>query len=269
MLKKIISLVLILLLIISLFTIAYAKEKPIIEVDKLQLKNGVIGIKVDNIENEKIKVLIQLDDKKIYYDIENGEEYQYFPLQLGNGKYKIGVLENVEDKKYKYVYKKNIEVKIENEKDVFLNSIKLINWNKEMESIKLAIELTKDCETELEKVQAIYKYMTENLTYDKEKTGLTSKYIPNIEQTLEDKKGICYDFSSLFAAMMRSQGIPTKLVKGKSKFTKAYHAWNEVYIEELDEWVVIDITKGSAYFHEDKENNMIEDSENFEKDFEY
>ncbi len=269
MLKRFISLVLVLLLAISLFTSAYAKEKPSIEVDKLLIKKGAIGIKVNNIDNEKIKVLIQLDDEKIYYNIENGEEFQYFPLQLGNGEYKIGVLENVEDTKYKYLYKENINVKIENENDIFLNSIKLVNWNKEMESIKLAEELVKDCETELEKVQAVYKHLTENLTYDKEKVNLSSKYIPNIDQILEDKKGICYDFSSMFAAMLRSQGIPTKLIKGNSEFTDAYHSWNEVYIKESNEWVVIDVTKGSAYFNENIVYNMIEDSENYKKDFEY
>ena len=40
--------------------------------------------------------------------------------------------------------------------------------------------------------------------------------------------------------MLRSQGIPTKLVKGYSDNVDGYHAWNEVYINE--EWITIDTT---------------------------
>ena len=47
-------------------------------------------------------------------------------------------------------------------------------------------------------------------------------------------KGICFDYASLMAALLRSQGIPTKLVVGYSG--DAYHAWISVYLDEIG-WV--------------------------------
>jgi transglutaminase/protease-like cytokinesis protein 3 len=40
--------------------------------------------------------------------------------------------------------------------------------------------------------------------------------------------------------MLRSQGIPTKLIKGYTDKVDGYHAWNEVLIDR--QWVVIDTT---------------------------
>ena len=51
---------------------------------------------------------------------------------------------------------------------------------------------------------------------------------------MASKKGICFDYASLMAAMLRSQGIPTKLEVGYSG--QAYHAWISVYLQETG-WV--------------------------------
>lgn len=260
------------LLIIYVFvfsTSVFADELPTVELDSDRIDNGVIGIKVNNIDSQKIKVLIQLDDNKIYYDIKNEEEFEYFPLQLGNGNYKIAVLKNLEGNRYSYVFKEYIDVDIEDEKIIFLNSIKNVDFNKDMESVKLSEELTKDLDTNLEKVQAVYDYIITNISYDKDKTNLSSDYTPNINEIFEEKKGICYDYASMFGAMLRSQGIPTKLVKGYSEYTTTYHAWNEVYIEELDEWVVIDCTKGAVYYQAGYSNKMIEEVNKYEIKYVY
>lgn len=43
--------------------------------------------------------------------------------------------------------------------------------------------------------------------------------------------------------MLRSQGIPAKLVKGNApKNAAGYHSWNEVHGETKKAWVVIDTT---------------------------
>ena len=63
---------------------------------------------------------------------------------------------------------------------------------------------------------------------------LFRSYLPNIDDTMASGKGICFDYASLMAAMLRSQGIPTKLVVGYSG--AAYHAWISVYLKETG-WV--------------------------------
>jgi transglutaminase-like putative cysteine protease len=105
--------------------------------------------------------------------------------------------------------------------------------------------LCKDIKSDFKKIIAIKNYMDENLSYDFElaeniKNGKTVAYIPNPNSFLETKKGICYDYASLFAAMCRSQGLPCMIVKGYSN-KGILHAWNKVYIE--NRWYFVDPQK--------------------------
>ena len=58
------------------------------------------------------------------------------------------------------------------------------------------------------------RYTYDNKLANEITSGKITKYIPDTAATLKGTTGICYDFSSLFAAMCRSQGIPCALTKG-------------------------------------------------------
>ena len=59
--------------------------------------------------------------------------------------------------------------------------------------------------------------MVKNVKYDDEKAqNVQSGYLPSVDETLKTKKGICFDYAALMTAMLRSQGIPTKLEIGYS-----------------------------------------------------
>ena len=48
----------------------------------------------------------------------------------------------------------------------------------------------------------------------------------NIRKTLTSKKGICYDFAHLFAALCRSQNIPCYVIDGtKIDNVNYHHRW--------------------------------------------
>lgn len=84
-----------------------------------------------------------------------------------------------------------------------------------------------------------------HISYDSKKINtIDDSYVPELDKILATKQGICYDYSSLFAGILRSQGIPTKLVKGYKSDLGTYHAWNEVLID--GEWKVIDTTYDAA-----------------------
>ena len=91
--------------------------------------------------------------------------------------------------------------------------------------------------------------------------------MPNIEQTLKSKSGICYDYAALMAGMLRSLNIPTKLVKGYKNDLNNYHAWNEVLIE--DKWVIIDTTYDAAFVKANREVDMIKSLNEYNKIREY
>ncbi|MCI9382900.1 MAG: transglutaminase domain-containing protein, partial [Lachnospiraceae bacterium] len=75
-------------------------------------------------------------------------------------------------------------------------------------------------------------------------------YLPDVDATLQERKGICFDYSALFAAMLRAQDIPVRLAIGYVQPDNIYHAWNQVYLD--GEWVWMDSTFGpeSAYTEE-------------------
>ena len=57
--------------------------------------------------------------------------------------------------------------------------------------------------SDVDALQAIYDYVTENLTYDYDLADtVESGYLPDVDATLESKKGICFDYAALTAAML-------------------------------------------------------------------
>ncbi|MGN0452055.1 MAG: transglutaminase family protein [Acutalibacteraceae bacterium] len=95
-------------------------------------------------------------------------------------------------------------------------------------TIKLADEVCADCDTDEEKVKAIYNWIIHNFEYDYESEPLIQYF--DVRKTLETRKGICYDFSHLFAALCRSQNIPCYVVDGDKRNNLNYHhTWDRVY----------------------------------------
>ncbi len=94
------------------------------------------------------------------------------------------------------------------------------------------------------------------MDYDNEKAAnVQAGYIPNLEQVLQEKKGICFDYAALMAAMLRAQNIPTRLVMGDLSSEGIYHAWNQVEID--GEWTWYDPTYGKN--NKNKTEDYIED----------
>lgn len=103
-----------------------------------------------------------------------------------------------------------------------------------------------------EKEECIYDYIVEYLTYDYDKAANVQKgYLPDVDATLEERKGICFDYAALFASMLRAQNVPVRLAIGYVQPDNIYHAWNQVYID--GEWIWMDPTFGPASSY--KEDN--------------
>ena len=84
------------------------------------------------------------------------------------------------------------------------------------------------------------------------------------------RKGICYDFSHLFAALCRSQNIPCYVVDGDKRDNAQYHhTWNRVYFD--NSWWNIDVTfdiiqtknQDELYSFRKIENAYMQDKEYF------
>lgn len=137
-------------------------------------------------------------------------------------------------------------------------------------TVELADEICVDCDTDEEKVKAIYKWMIYNFEYDYDCEPLIQYF--NVRKTLSTRKGICYDFSHLFAALCRSQNIPCYVVDGDKRDNAQYHhTWNRVYFDSS--WWNIDVTfdtvqtknQGSLYGLREIEAPYSQDGEYFIK----
>lgn len=154
-----------------------------------------------------------------------------FPLSDGNGKYQVTVFENTTGTKYAAVVSASFQVTLKDEFAPFLRPNQYVNYENATNTIAKAAELTTGVTDPLVKVEKVYDFVVKNLTYDKDKAAtVQSGYLPVLDDVLSAKKGICFDYASLMAGMLRSQGVPCKLVVGYAG--TAYHAWINVWTEE-------------------------------------
>lgn len=110
-------------------------------------------------------------------------------------------------------------------------------WDTQTE--ELADEICTDCDTNAEKVQAIYNWMIANFEYDYGYCTFIQYF--NVRKTLHTRKGVCYDFANLFSALCRSQNIPCYVVNGTPfEGTTEDHTWNRVYYNGF--WWDVDVT---------------------------
>lgn len=113
-------------------------------------------------------------------------------------------------------------------------------WDTQTE--ELANDICSGCETDEEKVQAFYHWIIQNFEYDFEADPLIQSF--NVRKTLKTQKGVCFDFSHLFAAFCRSQNIPCYAVDGASYKNGELHTWNRVYYN--GSWWNLDLTSDIA-----------------------
>lgn len=247
-------------------TIDFASTSEVI--DATNLDKGIVSIAFQSNDKLKYRVLVSKDDSRISYPFTADGTSVNFPLQLGNGTYKVGLLRNVSGTKYVYVAQKSVVLDLKDPNIVFLNTIQNINWNEDQKAIEFGKSLLKLNKTSSSRLSTLYGYMVKNVSYDYDKIPtLTADYVPDVEKTYEDLKGICYDYSALFASIQRNHGIPTKLVKGYTKYVEGYHAWNEIFIN--GKWVIIDSTVDSTWKGTKSGVTMIKSAKDYTKVNEY
>ena len=218
-----------------------SNDKVLIDYSNASL--GYIMAKTLTNDHKRIKIMILKDDEKYTYDLNKDLEYETFPLNMANGKYIIKAYENVENDQYSLLFSFDIDVSLENEFAPFLYPNQVVDYDENTLCISKSFELVKDDTTDLARVEDIYKWVLESVTYDWDKVEeVQGKYVlPVLDDVYTDGKGICFDYAAIMAAMLRVQHIPTKVVTGM--VSEGYHAWIEVYIENMG-WI-----KPHVYFN--------------------
>ena len=210
-------------------------QNDLASIDASNTSQGYVMVKYNG-TNEKVKLQITCPDQSCYtYLISDRGAYDTFPLTAGNGSYALQVLENVAGDTYTVSLAQSINVSIEDEFLPFLYPNQYVNFHTDSKAVSKGSDLAKDTYSDLDVVQNIYNYVIKNISYDTEKAqNVSYGYVPDVDDTLSSKKGICFDYAALMTSMLRSQNIPTKLEVGYSG--DAYHAWISTYIDDKG-WV--------------------------------
>lgn len=210
------------------------------------LGSSPLTLDISNITQGYLTAVSDSQDQKMNVQLtdENGTVYSYFispgesaviPFSSGSGNYQICCYQQIDGTQYAALFANTLEVSLENEFLPFLYPNQYVNFSPESEASKLALSMVSEDTSDVDALQAIYDYVTENLTYDYDLADtVESGYLPDVDATLESKEGICFDYAALTAAMLRSRDIPCKLQIGYSGTVK--HAWVSVYIRSKG-WV--------------------------------
>ncbi len=233
-------------------------------------------------KSEKAKLRVLCGKTQYDHDLSGGGTTEFFPL-MGSGSYTVRVYEQLSGKSYSLATEASFDVKIKSETEMYLYPNKYSDFDKNSDCVKKASQLCSDKSGAVDKIAAIFGYVTDNISYDKElakkvKSGLTG-YTPDPDRTLKNGKGICFDYASLMTAMCRSQGIPSRIVVGYAK-ENIYHAWNEIYTEKTG-WItpelflknkgynIADATFYSGQKDKKKIGEYISDSSNYSAMYRY
>ncbi|MCL1835124.1 MAG: transglutaminase-like domain-containing protein [Oscillospiraceae bacterium] len=256
------------------------KKNDKADIDYSNSKDGYVMIAYLSKTTKALRVQIKGPDQVAYtYTLKNDGSYEVFPLSAGNGDYSIGVFEQVEGTKYSTSNSATIKVTLTDQNAPFLRPNQYVNFKSDSETVKKAAELMKDTKDLNEKIAAVYNFVVKNFTYDTELAkNVQSGYLPNVDAVLAKKKGICFDYAAVMTAMLRSQGVPTKLVVGYTG--QQYHAWINVFSTETGwmnsaiyfdgkSWKLMDPTFASSAKESSDVMKYIGDGKNYQAKYLY
>ena len=217
---------------------------------------------------------------------EDGVVYSYFispgesaviPFSSGSSTYQVSCYQQISDSQYAALYADTLEIKLANEFLPFLYPNQYVNFTPDSEASKLALSMVSEDTSDIDALQTIYNYVVSHVTYDYDLADtVASGYLPNVDETLQTGKGICFDYAALTAAMLRSCDIPCKLQIGYAGDIK--HAWINVYIRSRgwvdkavefsgDSWSRMDPTFDSNSEDKDTIQEYIGDNNNYTVQF--
>lgn len=212
-----------------------------LRLDDSSLSQGYVALTAES--SQRLKFQIISGDMKYNYDISNQGTPAVLPLNMGDGDYTFRLMESVGDGKYACLWSENRQVTLEDDFQPWLRPSQMVPFTPESKCVDLAEQLAARCETDADVVAAVYDYLVENIEYDQEKAAtVQTGYLPDPDDTLAAGKGMCFDYAALAAAMLRSMGIPCKLITGyvDQNDQEVYHAWNTFYLESHG-WVTAEI----------------------------
>ena len=202
------------------------KKDGKLTVDCSNMSEGYIMVKAKK-TTKKLRVRVSTAGAKLLYWLNGDGEYEVLPLQFGSGKYKVELFEHVKGKDYSKEGTLKLSAKMPDELSCFLYPNQYVNYNENTACVKYAQQMCKDMKDQGEIYKTVCTYVLQNFIYDYIKSVSVqsmSQQMPDIDYCWTNRMGICQDLSAMTCAMLRSQGIPARLMIG-TVGANTYHAW--------------------------------------------
>lgn len=229
-------------------------------IDISSVSDGYVGASATS--TVRMKFLVESGQMSYAYDLPQDGTPIICPINMGNGTYTFRVMRNTTGNQYVELNSVTTDVTLTSEFAPYLVPNVYCDYDADSACVAKARELCADATNEGDVMRAVFDYITTNVTYDTDKAQSLADatgYVPDPDETLAEGKAICFDYASLGAAMLRSLGIPCKVITGYVSPDGIYHAWIMVYIDgswtstrisvESDTWSRVDLTfaaSGSA-----------------------
>ena len=203
--------------------------------DMSNVENGTIDIRYAGNDHPVVNVSVigPTGVRQQYLRIRNDGEYEAIPLSDGSGMYRIQVARQVPDGRFALALSCDLYVTLSCERAPFLQSNVRVDFKNAPETVAKAETVTAGLETEVEIISAIFEFVISNFEYNYELAASIEAgafHRVNLDTALENGSGVCYDISAVTVGMLRSRGIPARLIFGY--VGDVYHAWVDVYSKE-------------------------------------
>lgn len=182
----------------------------------------------------------------------NKDEETVIALTSGSGPYRAMFYEDTGNFNFAAIFETVFIATLKDPLAPFLASDYYAPYTEDSACVKKAHELY-DAAGGDEKsfIRDVYRFITSTVVYDEDLAGeLYADYRPDPDRTLEEGKGICLDYTALMAAMLRSCGVPARVMTGN--FGAYYHSWitcaprGKGDLTEDVAWQIYDPTLGAS-----------------------
>ena len=214
------------------FNSSAAVQGPNCAIDTSSASQGYVGATGNS--SSRLKLQVTRGEQSYNYDMPGDGTPVFVPMNMGDGTYTVRVMQNTSGNNYVELLSTSVPVHLETGLEPFLHPNLYCDFNENSASTRRARELTSGADNQAAALRAICDFIANNISYDTakaEKLSTSTGYIPDPDATLSSGSGICFDYASLGAAMLRSVGIPAQIVTGYVSPDDFYHAWIMVYID--------------------------------------
>ncbi|MCD6217070.1 hypothetical protein J7L05_04305 [bacterium] len=125
---------------------------------------------------------------------------------------------------------------------------------------ELASYLTAPAKNDTEKVRAIFRWITHNISYDVDALRSQTAKRMSADDVLKHRSSVCQGYSVLFEQLAKSAGLEVETITGFAKgysyipgadFDESNHSWNAVKIDGV--FCLLDCTWGAGYIGDNGE----------------